>query len=98
MNSRAVSTEQKSPEVSLLQAEAQKIFQDALKKLNVQEKLVLKMHFKYGRTLEDIRKALKMSSIWKVHRTLKKAVYKLSKELEKKDLTYEQLLSDEEMI
>lgn len=78
MIDQEASKKQISPEDSLLKAEVQKIFLEALEKLTVQEKLVLKLHFKYGRTLEDIRSALKLSSIWKVHRLLKKAINKLA--------------------
>jgi len=76
------------PDEEYIDRENRRIFQDLLDKLTAQERLILKLHFLYGRTLKQICESMKINNIWKARRLLKRTINRLTREIQDKEITF----------
>ena len=75
-----------NPEEHLLQNSSARIFQEILRGLTDQDRLIIHLHFYKNLTLQEIARILRLKSIWQVHRRLRKALEYLQKKLKEKNI------------
>jgi RNA polymerase sigma factor (sigma-70 family) len=78
-------------DAEIISQESRLIFDRIFNNLDTQDQLILKLHFLYGKTLKDTAKILKIKNIWKVHYRLKKAINFLNTELNKANISIDDL-------
>ena len=70
----------------IIHKDTEQILNDVLDSLSDQNRLIIRLYYLKGLTLEKVARVLKMKNIWQVQRKLKKALKHLKVELQKKGI------------